>query len=192
VLLEVSVKVLPRPPLERTLVLELDRDAAVDLMREYANRPAPLSGACHLDHRLYLRLTGNQAGVDEWTARIGGEPTDNEFWVLLRDQGLEFFQEPSPLWRLSLPPATPRLHCERSVITDWAGGQRWVHAEEPAAQIRNQVAAHGGHATLYRHGDRHSEVFQPLDPIRRRLHQGLKNTFDPKGILNPGRLYADL
>ena len=144
------------------------------------------------DDRLYLRLTGNQAGVDEWAARIGGEQADNGFWFDLRDQRLDFFQQPSPLWRLSLPPATPRLQCEQFVITDWAGGQRWVHTEDPAEQIRNQVAAHGGHATLFRHGDRTGEVFHPLDSIRRRLHHGLKQTFDPGGILNPGRLYADL
>jgi glycolate oxidase FAD binding subunit len=192
VLLEISIKVLPRPPIERTLVLEKERDAAVSLMRDYANKPAPLSGACHLDDRLYLRLTGNQAGVDEWAGRIGGEQADNTFWIDLRDQRLDFFQEPRPLWRLSLPPATPRLLCEQFVITDWAGAQRWVHTEDPAEQIRNQVAVHGGHATLFRHGDRSGDVFHPLDPVRQRLHRGLKQTFDPKGILNPGRLYADL
>lgn len=191
VLLEISVKVLPRPPLERTLVLEKERPNALDLMRDLANRPAPLSGACHHDGRLYLRMTGNQAGVDEWSARIGGERGDGQFWADLRDQRLDFFRDQQPLWRLSLPPAAPRLNCEQTVIVDWAGAQRWVHCDAPAEQIRNQAAAHDGHATLFRHGDHRGEVFHPLDAVRRRLHRALKQVFDPHNILNPGRLYAD-
>ncbi len=191
-LLEISIKVLPRPPVERTLVLEKERDGALGLMRRYANKPAPLSGACHFDDRLFLRLTGNEAGVEEWASRIGGEASDNDFWADLRDHRLEFFRDSQPLWRLSLPPASPRLHCERAVIIDWGGAQRWLRCEDPAEQIRNQAETLGGHATLFRHGDRQGQVFQPLDPVRHRLHQGLKKTFDPKGILNPGRLYLDL
>ena len=56
VLLEISLKVLPAPIETRTLLLELLREAALARLRELARQPCPLSGACHLDGRLYLRL----------------------------------------------------------------------------------------------------------------------------------------
>jgi glycolate oxidase FAD binding subunit len=54
------------------------------------------------------------------------------------------------------------------------------------------AAAAGGHATLFRHGQDAPEVFAPLAAPLLRLHRALKLEFDPAGILNPGRMYADL
>jgi len=192
VLLEISLKVLPKPAVVISRVLELDRDKAIGRMRRYAQHPMPLSGACHFDGKLYLRLSGNESGVNSWLADLGGEQVDNGFWSDLRDHKLPFFDQDEPLWRLSLPPASAQLSCEQPVLVDWAGAQRWVSCEHSAKAIREQVAAVGGHATLFRGGDRLGEVFHPLDPVRARIHQGLKQVFDPKGILNPGRMYPDL
>lgn len=191
VLLEVSLKVLPAPAVERTLVLTLPRDRALGLMRELARQPAPLSGACHVDDRLYLRLSGNASSVAAWEKQIGGDGGGgNDFWRSLRDHKLPFFAGNQPLWRLSVPPATPRLDCEQAVLTDWAGAQRWVRTRCSANEIRGEVAKAGGHAILFRHGNDETPVFHPLDPVRERLHRGLKQVFDPSGILNPGRQYA--
>jgi len=57
------------------------------------------------------------------------------------------------------------------------------------------VAATGGHATLVRATPalrREVPVFQPPAPLERRLVEAIKRQFDPRGILNPGRMYADL
>jgi glycolate oxidase FAD binding subunit len=192
-LLDVSIKVLPAPKIERSVVLNLPRDRALHLMRELARQPAPLSAACHLEDHLYLRLSGNAASVAAWEKQIGGDAVaDDGFWRGLRDHTLDFFQSDRALWRLSLPPATPRLDCEQQVLTDWAGAQRWVYSQSSAADIRDQVAKSGGHAILFRHGDRKIPVFHPLDGVLERLHRGLKQTFDPLGILNPGRQYASI
>jgi glycolate oxidase FAD binding subunit len=192
-LLEVSIKVLPAPTAERSLVLEMSRERALQKMRELARQPAPLSAACHLDDRLHLRLSGNSASVAAWEKHIGGDAGDGEdFWPRLRNHRLRFFQTETPLWRLSLPPATPRLECEHQVLTDWAGAQRWVYSNSSAMEIREEVAKVGGHAILFRHGDGKIPVFHPLDSVRERLHRGLKKTFDPKAILNPGRQYPSL
>lgn len=193
VLLEISLKVLPRPAAERTLVLEMDRERALHRMRELSAKPVPLAGACHLQDRLYLHLSGNESGVSAWEQQIGGERGAGEnFWARLRDQQLDFFQQDAPLWRISVPPATGCRDYDAEALTDWAGAQRWLYTDMPADQLRAEVARHGGHATLFRGGDRSGEVFQPLDPVLERLHKGLKQTFDPKGIFNPGRMYAGL
>ena len=193
ILLEVSVKVLPAPAVERSIVLDLRYQRALGLMRELARQPAPLSGACHVDDRLYLRLSGNASSVTAWEKQIGGDSGGGvDFWRKLRDHRLPFFASPEPLWRLSLAPATPRLECEQSVVTDWGGAQRWVHTRCSAQELRTEVAKSGGHAILVRHGNDETPVFHPLDAVRERWHRGLKQTFDPAGILNPGRVYPTI
>ena len=193
VLLEVSIKVLPAPAVERSLVLSLNRDRALHLMRELARQPAPLSAACHVEDRLYVRLSGNASSVAAWEKQIGGDGgAGSDFWRALRDHRLPFFDNPRPLWRLSLAPATPRLDCEHEVLTDWAGAQRWVYTRCAAAELRAEVAKSEGHAILFRHGNDEMSVFHPLDPVRARIHRGLKQRFDPVGILNPGRMYAEI
>ena len=107
-----------------------------------------------------------------------------------------------PLWRISVPPS--RGHDIARAITpaaqmfyDWAGGLVWVampFAGEPdAAAIRGAVAAVGGHATLVRApaAVRASvDVFAPEEPAVRALGKRVKESFDPKGVLNPGRMWA--
>jgi glycolate oxidase FAD binding subunit len=193
VLLELSLKVLPAPATERSLVLNLPRDEAVRLVRTLARQPAPLSGACHLDDRLYLRLSGNEASVAAWESQIGGDGGEGQaFWQQLRDHRLGFFDVERPLWRLSLAPSTRRLDCEHEVLTDWGGAQRWVHTRSDAPAVRSEAEKAGGHATLFRQGDGQTAVFHPLDRVRERLHRGLKQVFDPAGILNPGRQYRTI
>ncbi len=72
----------------------------------------------------------------------------------------------------------------------WGGAQRWVCSTNDASAIRAQVAKVGGRAILFRHGDSATPVFHPLDRVRERLLHGIKQTFDPVGILNPGLQYA--
>ena len=63
---------------------------------------------------------------------------------------------------------------------------------EIAADIRARTAALGGHATLFRHGERSGDVFHPLPAPMRALQRNLKRAFDPAGVFNPGRLYEGL
>jgi len=194
VLLDVHLRVLPRPALEITLVQSCSAATAVENFNRWAGQPLPLSAACHLEDRLYLRLSGMAEGVQAAAASIGGEPLDNagHFWQQLREQQLPFFAANAPLWRLSVPAATAPLTLEGAVLLDWGGAQRWLRSELPAATIRRTVAAAGGHATLFRGGDRSGAVFQPLQPALLTLHQRLKDTLDPAGIFNPGRMYPEL
>jgi glycolate oxidase FAD binding subunit len=192
VLLEVSVKVLPVPAAEVTLVQEMDDGSAITTMNRLAGRPLPLSAACHLEGRLYLRLSGSLSGVRAACETLGGEEVPKDFWVGLREHDLPFFAGEAALWRLSVPPAAPPLDLPGAWILDWGGAQRWLRSGADTATVRAATAAAGGHATLFRGGDRDGEVFHPLSPPVAELHRRLKAAFDPKRILNPGRLYPDL
>ena len=193
VLLEISLKVLPVAARTTTLVFSLDAAAAIERMNAWAAKPMPLSGACFEAGRLYLRLSGTAGGVARAVETLGGDVVEDEQpWHGLREQSLPYFDTRAPLWRLSVPPATPPLNIAGETLVDWGGALRWLKSELPGEEVRAAVAEVGGHGTLYRNGDRQGAVYHPLSPPLLNLHRRLKASFDPKGILNPGRMYANL
>ncbi|HYQ51348.1 MAG TPA: glycolate oxidase subunit GlcE [Pseudomonas sp.] len=188
-LTEVSLKVLPRPRQCLSLRLVLDRQQALAELAEWGQQPLPISAACHDGEALHLRLEGGEGSVQSARQRLGGEVLDSRFWSDLREQRLAFFDEPAPLWRLSLPTATAELDLPGQQLIDWGGAQRWLKSSAPVQQIREQVAKVGGHVTGYALGD-HSSA--PLPAALMRYHRALKQQLDPQGLFNPGRLYPDL
>jgi glycolate oxidase FAD binding subunit len=193
VLLDVSLKVLPLPPGERTLVLEMGEVAALARLAEVARSALPLSAGSWIDGRAYLRFEGSDATLDDIQRRIGGEVvTDSRtFWRELREHSHPFFAGDLPLWRCTVPLLAPRLSLEGTPLIEWNGLQRWYRCP-PAVAAFDAAAAVGGHATLFRHAPAGADVFSSLPPPMLRLHRELKRVFDPAGVLNPGRLYADL
>jgi glycolate oxidase FAD binding subunit len=167
----------------------MDAYKAIATMNAWAAQPLPLSAACHDGELLRVRLSGSCKGVESARRKLGGEedPRGNAFWTELREHRLAFLSGATELWRLSVPAAAPAL--EGKWLLDWGGAQRWFAGTLPAATIRQQAQALGGHATLFRGGDRTAEVFHPLTAPLAKLQHRLKEAFDPKGILNPGRMY---
>ncbi len=134
VLLEASLRVLPVPETELTLVLE--PADPLQAMIDWQRRPWPLSGLCVDGGRTYLRLSGTADGVNAARRQIGGEELADgaAFWRALRDLELPFFAVDAPLWRLSLPPATPPLDLPGDWLLDWGGAQRWLRSAAPPAR----------------------------------------------------------
>ena len=191
-MLEISVKVLPRAVAETTLQFEMSEIDAIRRLNEWGGQPLPVSGSCWVDGMLALRLSGAQAAVDAAVRSLGGQlvPDADAFWAGLREQRHAFFEGEAPVWRLSLPSTTSAIVLGGAQLIEWGGAQRWLRADSGAAEtIRRTAAAAGGHATLFRGGDKASGVFQPLAPPLARIHERLKATFDPSHIFNPGRMY---
>ena len=191
VITEVSLKVLPKPRKCLSISLEIDTDRALLRLAEWGQQPLPISAACHDGQRLHLRLEGGEGSVTAAHDRLGGELLDASYWADLNEQRLRFFEQDPPLWRLSLPNNTPSLSLPGSQLIDWGGAQRWLKSDAEAAFIRRVVEDVGGHVTCYRHALIDSP-FQPLPATLMRYHRNLKQQLDPKGIFNPGRLYAEL
>ena len=194
VLLDIHLKVLPRPETSTTLRQSCTATEALQRMNRWAGKPVPLSGGCFLDGHLFVRLSGTVRGVQAAADKLGGDTLNSSetFWQDLREQRLDFFSGDAPLWRLSVPPACAPLDLEGDWLIDWGGAQRWLRTGLPADTIRAAVMAVGGHATLFRGGERDGDIFQPLPPSLLALHQRIKHSFDPAGILNPGRMYPAL
>ncbi|MBM3510343.1 MAG: glycolate oxidase subunit GlcE [Alphaproteobacteria bacterium] len=164
-----------------------------------------------------IRLEGTRASVAErakrLTATIGARAPlrtldrDNSLalWRGIRD--VEPFVAAAPdaaLWRLSLPPdrgaaVVAAIAVQRPIeyFYDWAGGLVWLQTSAAtdggAAAIRAALADVGGHATLVRAPDALRgavAVFEPQAPALARLTRRVKDSFDPRAVLNPGRMYA--
>ncbi|MBU3707726.1 MAG: glycolate oxidase subunit GlcE [Burkholderiaceae bacterium] len=193
-ILEVSIKVLPRPFAQHSLQLAMSEQDALHQLNVWGGQPLPISASCWLQGQLYVRLSGAQAAVDAAIKTIGGNDVaePERFWDDVREQTHAFFSESEqPLWRLSVPTVAPPLALPGEQMIEWGGAQRWLKTSAEAAAIRAAATAAGGHATLYKGGDKSVGVFQPLAPAVARIHRNLKNAFDPAGIFNPRRMYTD-
>jgi glycolate oxidase FAD binding subunit len=211
-LLEVSIKVLPVPPLELGLRGHCDEAQALAWLNTWAGQPLPISASYWADGELTLRLSGARAAVLSAQVKLqqtaglsamGPEQTIR-FWQDVREQKLSAF-DAAQLWRLSLPSTAPALDLhmfgEPGCAIEWGGAVRWLRLATPqsneqalsvAHTLREIARAHGGTASLWRGADKSAGVFHPLDPVNLRIHQRLKAEFDPLNIFNRGRLSPQL
>ena len=193
VILEVSLKVLPLPAAEITLRFAKSAPEAIALINEWAGRPLPVTATAWTGGELCVRLSGAAAAVDAAAKKLGGERADpahaERFWHGIREHSDPFFATRQPLWRLSLKSTTPPLNLPGAQLIEWGGALRWLATDADAGTVRATAAFGGGHATRFRGGDKADGVFQPLAPGLMTVHRNLKRSFDPAGILNPGRLY---
>jgi len=194
-ILEVSLKVMPLPLGDATLRFELPQDKALDAMNRWAGQPLPLAASCWQDGVLTLRLSGAQAAVTAARGKLGGDvfaaTEAGAFWQSLREQTAEYFAGDAPLWRLSVPSVAPPLELPGAPLIEWGGALRWLRTDADVEQMRQTAARAGGHATLFRGGDKTGGVFAPLQPALMEVHRRLKQSFDPYGVFNSGRMYSE-
>ena len=228
---EITIKVLPKPETEATVLVEGLTDAqGCAAMAAATATSADVSGAAHLpdhvaswfeglpkaDAATVFRIEGVAPSVahrrEQLVAQLKGfgavtildETASRALWRDIRD--VKAFAVASarhrPLWRLSTAPASGHRLVDfitpaAQMFYDWAGGLVWVgmpyEDQADAGSVRTAVAALGGHATLIRApaAVRASvDVFQPEEPGVRALSRRIKESFDPRGVLNPGRIWA--
>ncbi|PLQ01382.1 glycolate oxidase subunit GlcE [Cupriavidus pauculus] len=201
---EVSLKVLPVPFDDATLRFALSQADAIDQLNKWGGKPLPIAASAWHDGALHVRLSGATAAVCAARDSLGGEVVDashaGQLWAALREQTHPFFtparDADRALWRIAVPPVTKPLDLPGEQLVEWGGGQRWWLAPDDstasADRVRAIAQAAGGHATLFRNGDKAVGVFTPLSTPLAAIHQRLKASFDPAGIFNPQRMYSGL
>lgn len=214
---EVSLKVLPIAPAEATLKFACSQQEAITMLNTWGGKPLPLNASCWVKDEgkgvLYVRLRGAVAAVNAAINSMGGElqnaasgnATVAADWQALRNQTLPFFKlnEGESLWRLSVPDTTPNLQLEAygETLIEWHGALRWVKLRAEAAAknpmvLREFATRVGGSAALFIASQAMNtpsiDRFNPLSAPLLRIHQQLKQEFDPAGIFNRGRMFADM
>jgi glycolate oxidase FAD binding subunit len=221
IITELSVKVLPKPPVEETVRLELREHEAIEAFNRFAGKPLPVSGASWYEGAAWIRLSGAEPAVKAARATIGGDRVfpvlATRWWNALRHHTHPLFSDTS-VWRLSVPPTTPTFKLPTEPLIDWGGALRWYSVPEDTqgasaldADLRGSescgadrrtadvrgidirgLAANAGGTALRWRGTGTESRFHPLAPAVLEIHKRLKRSFDPEGIFNPGRLLAGL
>jgi len=205
IILDVAIKVLPRPTASLTLSIPMAQAQALSQTHAWLAQPLPLSATAWMpEGELVLRLSGARAAVqsapDRMAKNLGTEAFKiwsseeaDRFWTSLRDQTHPFFRPPSArhsLWRLSLPPtASEWASAGAQPLIEWGGAQRWVWSDAPDATLREAAAQRGGSASCFRAARADIESFPLLARPLMDLQARIKAELDPHHLLEPGRLY---
>lgn len=192
-LLEASVKVLPKPAATATLRCQISQENALKVLNEWAGQPLPLSASCWIgsakggDGELTFRLAGAAAAVkaaiplmsSEVLATEVNEAAAEHFWNDLREQKLSMFTSlgaDQTLYRLALPAACGLVTIpggDDETIVEWHGQQRWIKApgsEETFKAIKALATAHGGHATRFKQGANIDPNYQRFTLLSEQAH----------------------
>jgi glycolate oxidase FAD binding subunit len=211
ILTEVSMKVLPVPETQATLMLRnLPDAAAVAAMSRAMGSPFEVSGAAHcakIDKQTpvtLLRVEGFEASVKYRIGalkdlladtgaemEVAGRDMSSVLWQSVRDVA-EMENLEGDVWRVSCKPSDAAQLAERSGARgwyfDWGGGLIWIRTT-PGDDLRARLGVFEGHATLVR-ADAATRaalpVFHPQAGGVEKLAAGLRARFDPRGILNRG------
>ncbi len=153
VIVEVSLKVLPRPVAETTLRFELDEANALAKLNEWGGQPLPISASAWSAGQLFLRLSGAAAALLSARESLGGEELDGAaFWQEIREQRHAFFGGDAPLWRLSVAFRGGPARFRRAG-DDRVGWRPALAALEPAGggdQVEGRGAGRPRHAVSWR------------------------------------------
>ena len=217
-LLEASVKVLPKPAGTATLRCQISQEKALRILNEWAGQPLPLSASCWIgntseDGQLTIRLAGAIAAIKAAITFMSSlvnasevEPQSAElFWNDLREHQLSSFENlaaDQTLYRLALPAACGPLTipgASSEIVLEWHGQQRWIKAagdEATFTLIKQLATSHGGHATRFKQGMNVNPAFQRFTLLSEQVHskaleavqERLRSAFDPAGVFATKRL----
>ncbi len=164
VILEASLKVVPMPEAEITLMQQTSIDAALLKLHQWSQLPLPISASCFYQDKLYIRLSGTEKAIDNAQQSIGGEilKQAHNFWQSITEQTHPFFHSTQALWRISLASNTPALPLEGDYLYEWGGALRWLKSDLDLQSIRSEPNLSGGHATLFRSLGERNDIFHPL------------------------------
>lgn len=186
ILLEVSIRLIPVPRVERTLLTVQGYGESRELLNQMRRQSVPLTGAFWHQDKLHLRLSASsETALNKLHNRIGGEwLDDNSVWQQLRDHQLDFFSSTNSkmvIWRLSVPPAA-KVPLQKEHLLDWGGGQHWIKEEQSAGTHLHALAQnHGGHLEAW-----FSTKNSSNNNIINKLQVNLQDVFNKNKRFNPG------
>jgi glycolate oxidase FAD binding subunit len=181
------------PAANLTVQLALDKEQALARFAQWTPTPLPIAATVWADNVLTVRMQGAESVLRAAQAQIGGELMSDGsaqiFWDAQRDQRLPLFEK--NLARVCCLASTPIPSFHTLPMLEWHGACRWYPLEDAQDLERLRALYPQAQVCRYRHADATIPNFAPLPTRVLALHMALKNKFDPQGIFNPKRLYAE-
>jgi glycolate oxidase FAD binding subunit len=214
VLTELIFRVVPAPERAPSMIIRAAPEEGLRILRHAAALPVEPTGLAYVTQRgsAIIRVEGSKHAAEDKLAllrksfasyesrEMDGEKTEGLFHAL--GDGALAGESSRDLWRVVVPSTAAQETVAASGApawtADWAGGLLWLALPgnaETAKRLREITARFGGHATLIRgSADARAEldVFEPESGARAALTRSVKAAFDPRGVLNPGRMYRDI
>ena len=190
---EISLKVMPNHAASLTLVQDMAMEEVLHYMNSRAAESKPITAACWVDGKVYLRLSGAKTAVEATAQKWSGNVMEQgeAFWRSVQVMQHEFFADKSaPLWRFSVGSTATNPALDGDWFIDWAGAQRWYKGTAELNDMEPLARVAGGQVSLFRGGDRSEEVMHSQPNALKMIQRRMKASFDPDGIFNPGRLYS--
>jgi len=206
VLADISLKVLPRPACQQFYRFESTLTDLFVMLQQVSMKMTPITGVSHDGCYAHVRLEGRQktlaqfARVQNWIFEERHQEELKQYWLQVRHHQHAVFRDECPrgegdnaIWQLSLPKWSALSSAKLASLNlpflmDWAGARYWLKADmSHFEQLKEYVQSLKGHLRVYR-GDQAIQ-YPALSPAILKLHQNLKQAYDPAGILNPLSVY---
>jgi glycolate oxidase FAD binding subunit len=216
VLTEVTLRLYPKPPDTAVLIVrDVSPEDGLAALRTIWSSPLEATGLSYLPARAafavvgdvgrgaaFIRLEGApeplREKIEGAKALLGGKTESIDGAV--ESVAAMFGAQDVDVWRVFVPPADAAAVIAKiqppAWCADWAGGLLWVGMlpGNDGARLRELIAPFGGHAMLVRASEAtrsRVRVFHPEPPARAALTKAVKAAFDPLGLFNPGRMWAE-
>lgn len=202
-MLDITLKVLPKPTARKTLTMAMDQSEALRWMNRARTRPWPVDATLFIgaqSGRFWVRLEGGHAAVSEAVLEIARDMPMQEvdpqeadtLWQSLKTQNHPAFIRPdsahSVLWRFALPPTTPTLPMEGDIVIEWAGGLRWWRGSDARVPSLSPMSGHHeAWAVPFDHRFEAARLLAhatPTPSARSRIQAGVMSVLDPAGVFS--------
>ncbi len=193
---------LPKGPAVRGCVMNIENTFKLnDLKYEGSFTAIRIEGSKNsIDQRIENLI--NELKIKNLNISILEVHQSEIFWNKVRS--LEFFySSKNSILRIVIPPSECvnliyQFYNKFKYYVDWGGALIWLEAfelsEEMFESIRRKVVKIGGYVTMIKNSD-HLPYVEEVFTINRdrfNISQNIKKSFDPKRILNPGKMYTGI
>lgn len=192
ILLEVSLRVNPKPKQISYFSLVCSPIQALELMQQWQQKAHPITGLCWYDGKLFCRLAGFQSAIEHALSQLHAlkeTPESESFWQQLNAYQLPFMcpkgRITGSVYKLYTQITTPLISNTTPLLIDWGGALRW-YDKGAFSSVRDNWHHYCAHYEKWSHSEKLKGIeYSPINPTVQRLQQRIRQSFDPQHLFNP-------
>ena len=172
-ILDIALKILPKPLLIKYFKVHCQRESAVSMLANFGQMPG-LTGLKYFDSQILVRLSGSAEAVAQAEHLLPVERAPANITDFQKG-AIDQLQPSQQLWRWDGQPAAP-LEQPGLVAMDWGGALRWLDAD--SSQLKSVDSSQ---MTFVKTGSLPRPHLQTRQDGVGRLQNRIKAALDPEG-----------